>query len=520
MPKRSVNKKSSKKQCPEGKVLNPKTGRCIKKSPSKKASIRQTSKKVSRKVAKKVSRKPVKKSPRKVSKKASRKVVRKSPRKVSKKVSRKVSKKECPEGKVLNPKTGRCIKKSPVKKSVRKASKKVLRKGSKKVSRKVSKKECPEGKVLNPKTGRCIKKSLSKKSVRKVSKKVLRKASKKSLRKDVSRKVAKTSKKVSKEKGVDILKALPIESMRKILKQVHPDKSINTKSYNYIIELLSDLYTKAQKDYNSGNIDKFLERLSGELKKHAGAMQKRAAMDVENKVSLDKYIIGPIWDAKFPGQKSYNYRYGTVFEYLLAEILELSGSVNLESDSITEDDIKKAIKNDEELKKLLMKDLIEEDVEDEPGFNFRKISIDEFNTFLAVDEDMPPTQLLSEDAYDMLVEHLNNLYKKLKDKDDKEILETLKKSVYVDYKQKYALEAIENYINTGKPLIGFNYDISELKNMKPILRYLFNHIIDGIFNSLDNDINKMDDPEELPDPYFVDEDRMEEKIERYSFIDF
>ena len=41
--------------------------------------------------------------------------------------------KECPEGKVLNPKTNRCIK------YVTKI-----------------KKECPEGKVLNPKTNRCI----------------------------------------------------------------------------------------------------------------------------------------------------------------------------------------------------------------------------------------------------------------------------------------------------------------------------------------------------------------------------
>uniref|UniRef100_A0A6C0CH94 Helicase ATP-binding domain-containing protein n=1 Tax=viral metagenome TaxID=1070528 RepID=A0A6C0CH94_9ZZZZ len=46
----------------------------------------------------------------------------------------KKKKKECPEGKVLNPKTGRCIK-----------------------IKKEKKKECPEGKVLNPKTGRCIK---------------------------------------------------------------------------------------------------------------------------------------------------------------------------------------------------------------------------------------------------------------------------------------------------------------------------------------------------------------------------
>jgi glutamine cyclotransferase len=51
------------------------------------------------------------------------------------------SPKKCPEGKILNPKTGRCIKnknlidkKPPIK----------------------SPKKCPEGKILNPKTGRCI----------------------------------------------------------------------------------------------------------------------------------------------------------------------------------------------------------------------------------------------------------------------------------------------------------------------------------------------------------------------------
>jgi hypothetical protein len=47
------------------------------------------------------------------------------------------SPKKCPEGKILNPKTGRCI--------VNKAA----------VAAK-SPKKCPEGKVLNPKTGRCV----------------------------------------------------------------------------------------------------------------------------------------------------------------------------------------------------------------------------------------------------------------------------------------------------------------------------------------------------------------------------
>ena len=46
----------------------------------------------------------------------------------------KKSPKKCPEGKILNPKTGRCI---------------LIKKPK-------SPKKCPEGKVINPKTGRCI----------------------------------------------------------------------------------------------------------------------------------------------------------------------------------------------------------------------------------------------------------------------------------------------------------------------------------------------------------------------------
>jgi len=83
----------SPKKCPEGKVLNPKTGRCIKNKNL-------------------IDKKPSVKSPKK-----------------------------CPEGKVLNPKTGRCIKNKHL----------IDKKPSVK-----SPKKCPEGKILNPKTGRCI----------------------------------------------------------------------------------------------------------------------------------------------------------------------------------------------------------------------------------------------------------------------------------------------------------------------------------------------------------------------------
>ena len=92
---KDINIIKSPKKCPEGKVLNPKTGRCI----------------LIKSAVNKLKDKP------------------KSPKK-------------CPEGKVLNPKTGRCI---LIKSAVNKLGVKPK-----------SPKKCPEGKVLNPKTGRCI----------------------------------------------------------------------------------------------------------------------------------------------------------------------------------------------------------------------------------------------------------------------------------------------------------------------------------------------------------------------------
>jgi len=99
----NISKKSSKvksdkpaKVCPEGKVLNPLTNRCIK--------IKTINK------------------------------VRKNPLSKPEKPENNPSK-PCPEGKVRNPKTGRCINIKPDKEP----------------------KPCPEGKVRNPKTGRCIK---------------------------------------------------------------------------------------------------------------------------------------------------------------------------------------------------------------------------------------------------------------------------------------------------------------------------------------------------------------------------
>jgi hypothetical protein len=89
-----VNK--SPKKCPDGKVLNPDTGRCI----------------LIKNAARSKATKAAKKSPKK-----------------------------CPDGKVLNPATGRCI----------------LIKNATKANIKKSPKKCPNGKVFNPATGRCIK---------------------------------------------------------------------------------------------------------------------------------------------------------------------------------------------------------------------------------------------------------------------------------------------------------------------------------------------------------------------------
>ena len=127
LPKVSLSKID--KKCPEGKVLNPKTGRCIKIE-----NLIKVKDAIDAKVAKVVKECP------------EGKVLNpKTGRCIKKKIAidTKVAKiaKECPEGKVLNPNTGRCIKKKIA------------------IDTKVAKiaKECPEGKVLNPKTGRCIK---------------------------------------------------------------------------------------------------------------------------------------------------------------------------------------------------------------------------------------------------------------------------------------------------------------------------------------------------------------------------
>ena len=101
------------KECPEGKEINPKTGRCVKKCKEGEVRDKITGKCIKIKLKKR---------------------------------------KECPEGKEINPKTGRCVKKckeGEVRDKITGLCKKIKLK---------KRKECPEGKEINPKTGRCVNK--------------------------------------------------------------------------------------------------------------------------------------------------------------------------------------------------------------------------------------------------------------------------------------------------------------------------------------------------------------------------
>jgi len=144
------------KKCPEDKILNPKTGRCISKTGVQ-------GKKLLKDLRKDIieERKPSTKKKHSI-----------------KEISHKTTQKKCPEDKILNPKTGRCISKTgvqgkkllelikikkdksktPIK--IKKTKKKLVLKGDDDIKAKSKTlKKCPEDKILNPKTGRCISKT-------------------------------------------------------------------------------------------------------------------------------------------------------------------------------------------------------------------------------------------------------------------------------------------------------------------------------------------------------------------------
>jgi hypothetical protein len=114
-----------KKECPPGKVLNPKTNRCNKIKQTKKTNV--------------MAGKPIPPTYNQI-----------------------VKKKECPPGKVLNTKTNRCNK-------IKQTKKKAIMVGKPippTYNQIVKKKECPPGKVLNTKTNRCNKIKQTKKIIK------------------------------------------------------------------------------------------------------------------------------------------------------------------------------------------------------------------------------------------------------------------------------------------------------------------------------------------------------------------
>jgi hypothetical protein len=144
-PVKPIVKPKSPKKCPEGKVLNPKTGRCI--MIKKKPPIKSPPKPIVKSPPKPIIKSPIKSPPKPIVKSPHKPIVKPK------------SHKKCPEGKVLNPKTGRCIlikKKPHVKSPPKPIIKSPIKSPPKPIVKPKSPKKCPEGKVLNPKTGRCI----------------------------------------------------------------------------------------------------------------------------------------------------------------------------------------------------------------------------------------------------------------------------------------------------------------------------------------------------------------------------
>ena len=107
--------KEKKRNCPPGKIMNPKTGRCVNRNG-----------KLGKEILKKSSKKA------------------KSPKRVQSG--------NCPPGKIMNPKTGRCVNRNG------KLGKEILKKSSRKTKspKRVQSGNCPPGKIMNPKTGRCV----------------------------------------------------------------------------------------------------------------------------------------------------------------------------------------------------------------------------------------------------------------------------------------------------------------------------------------------------------------------------
>ena len=265
--------------------------------------------------------------------------------------------KNCPEGKILNPATGRCVKKDgKIGKDLLKASRKVSKKSSRKVSKKASRKVSRKAsRKVSKKASRKVSRKVSRKASRKVSKKASRKVSRKASRKvskKASRKQVHKSKKISSAK---IKKVFPKKLLEKEFKVLHPTYTLSTEGYEYLLKILTPLYEKSIPYLEDNDVKGFLNLIPGDLRKYADIEQTTAGTKVNNDAKLDKFILGENFDFEHSKySKEINYRFATIFEYLLAEIMEISGGVVLDDGrkKVMEKDIKKAIAQDKELNKI------------------------------------------------------------------------------------------------------------------------------------------------------------------------
>jgi hypothetical protein len=124
----SYNSKKKSLDCPEGKIRNPITGRCIKDKTKIENNIKKSLDCPEGKIRNPITGRCIKDKTKitKTENKPKNNTIKKSL--------------DCPEGKIRNPNTGRCIKdKTKIENNIKKSL------------------DCPEGKIRNPITGRCIK---------------------------------------------------------------------------------------------------------------------------------------------------------------------------------------------------------------------------------------------------------------------------------------------------------------------------------------------------------------------------
>jgi len=156
------------KDCPEGKEINPLTGRCVNKC--KDGEVRDAAKGKCLKIKKVIAKclkikKVITKCPegKEINPLTGRCVnkckdgeVRDAAKGKCVKIKKVIAK--CPEGKEINPLTGRCVNKCKDGEVRNAANGKCVKLKVKSLNIKLKTKDCPKGKEINPKTGRCVNK--------------------------------------------------------------------------------------------------------------------------------------------------------------------------------------------------------------------------------------------------------------------------------------------------------------------------------------------------------------------------